>query len=161
MSRPVEGYRHSYVCNPAILRRAKRSGSDGDAVVSVFVRDLCIRIARLQQVISEILSSGQIILALVTRPVHPKEWDADGPVVEKLDRLLEERPESIRIAVRGEAHNLVFVGIEIETQMKRDHRIEYADGIARRYFAESVQSAIVSMICGCALELPHAVDNQH
>ncbi len=44
------------------------------------------------------------------------------------------------ISIRGEPHDLVFVGVEIKTQVERDQRIENADRIASPLFPGSFRS---------------------
>ena len=85
--------------------------------VPMHVADLGVGVARRHQTLGETGARREIMLALLPRPVDPKQGDPDAPVGLELHRLFEELAEPLRVPVGREPHDLVLVGVEVESQV--------------------------------------------
>lgn len=102
-----------------------------------------------------------MVFAFVARPIYTKKRGSDGSVLVEFDGLLEKGAEARGIAVGREAHDLVFVRVEIESEVQSDRGIEDADGIAGRHFLQLFQFSVAGMIDRGALHFAHAVDDEN
>ena len=127
--------------------------------VAMLVEELGFRTAAWNEAVFEITASCSVILPVFASLIHTQHWNSDPPVVQSLNGLPKESPEPGGIAIRGQSHDLVLVGIEIETEMKRDQRVQDADGVVCGYFLERVELAAVGVIHGCAVRFAHSVDH--
>src|SRR6266478_5152731 len=84
------------------------------------------------------------MLAFVSGAVQSERGDSDRAIRTQFYSLFEECAKTLRISIRGEPHDFVFVGVEIEAEMKRNQRIENPDGILGRYFVELCVSPMPS-----------------
>ena len=125
----------------------------------MFVGDVLFGPAFLYQVILQMPSRSCVMLAFVSGAVQSERGDSDRAVRTQLDSLFEERAKTLRISIRGEPHDFIFVGVEIETEMKCNQGIENPDGILRRNFVELVEFAVMRVIYRGALRFTHAIQN--
>src|SRR5581483_4652596 len=63
------------------------------------------------------------------------------------------------IAIGREAHDLVLVGVEIETEVQSDQRVENADGIEGGDLVQLRHGSAGSGVDGGTMGFPHAVDD--
>src|SRR5436309_11906729 len=91
--------------------------------------DLVLRLARPNQAPFQIMPRRGIVFTLLPSPVLHQHRDANGAVLAQLDGLVEESSKTPRIAIRRQTHDLILVGVEIESQVERDQRIENSQGI--------------------------------
>src|SRR5215467_11221745 len=95
----------------------------------------------LNQISIEECARRNIVFAFFASTVQAEARNAKRSVGFEFDHGFEETAIPGRIAVWGEAHNLVFVGIEIESKVKSNERIKDSDRITRRNFLQLLQSA--------------------
>src|SRR5215470_4204813 len=98
------------------------------------------------QVLLDVPPSSTVGFAVFTVAVQPQYGNPDGAVVEQLDGGIEEGPIPGRIAIGSQTHDLVFVRIEVKAKMKRDDRIQDADGVLRGDLLQLFQLVVMSMI---------------
>ena len=125
----------------------------------VFMRgvDRLIGRATRNQIFVEVGARGGVSFALFAGLIQLEHGNADGAIVLEFHGLLKEGAEARRIAVRREAHDFVFVGVEIEAEMEGDERVENADGIVGADGAQLFHLAVVKVVDGKALNLAHGV----
>ena len=121
-------------------------GSDG--VVGVTARD---------QVLVEVSARGNVVFALFAGLIELEDGNADGAVRAELYGLVEEGAEALRVAVGGEAHDFVFVGVEVEAKVERDERVEDSDGVVGTDGADAFDFAVVEVVDAEAFDLAHGV----
>src|SRR5678815_1055509 len=92
--------------------------------IPMLASDFILWLAFLHKVIVQIFARSRVILALISREVQSQQRNADGAIRQQLHGFLEESAKALRIPVRGETHDFVFIGVEVETQVERDQRIE-------------------------------------
>ena len=131
----------------------------GSGNVAMIVGRVAVGRAMRDQMLFEIAASGAVGFAIDAVVVELKDRNLDRAVVVEDHGLLEEMAIARGIAVGREAHDLVFVGIEIEAEMQRDDRIQDADGILGADFGELLEIVVARVIDGGALALAHAVDD--
>ena len=80
----------------------------------------------------------------------------------RFDRFVEESAVAGRISVGCQAHDFVFVGVEIEPQVQGDDRVENADGVVRRDLSQLFDLIVMRPVSRRTLRFTHAVndDNQ-
>src|SRR5258705_9601592 len=106
-------------------------------------------------------SRGPIVFPLVPRVINAQNRDSHRSVGAQEYVLLKESSIPGRIAIRREAHDLVFVGVKIKAQVQSHQRVENPDRIGRRHRAEKSQIAISRFVYGNALRLAHTVDHDN
>ena len=79
----------------------------------------------------EIAPRRTVGFTVITLLIEAQDGNLDCSVQE-FDGLFEKVAVAGGISVGRQAHDLVFVGVEIKTEVQRDHRIEFVDGIVRR-----------------------------
>src|SRR5687768_7310469 len=83
----------------------------------------------LHELLTQVLSRENKVFALISRPIQSQEWNVGRTVLPQLNRLVEEALKARRFTIGGKPHDLIFIRIEIKTQMQRHQRVEDADGI--------------------------------
>src|ERR1035441_5686469 len=95
----------------------------------------------------------QVVLARLPRLVERQQRNPYAPVRTPFHRFLEERPEPGRVSIRRQPHDFVFVGVEIETEVKGDEGIQNSNRVIRRDSPYQVQFASAALVDGSAVRL--------
>jgi hypothetical protein len=103
--------------------------------IAMLIGDFIFGPAFVNKVVFKILSRSCVILPFVSRTVQSQYGNVDRAVRKQSHCVFEKSAKTLRISIRGEPHDFVLVGIEVETQVKSDQRIENANGILRGNFA--------------------------
>ena len=85
----------------------------------------------------------------------------DRAVWFKHDGLFEKGAEARWIAVRGQAHDLVLVGVKVKAQMESHERIQDPDRVIRRDLVQLLQLVVSRVINRGTVRLPHSIDHDH
>ena len=128
--------------------------------IAMLVGDFRRRRAGRDQVRVQIVARGEIVFALVAGFVEAQHRDADRAIVAEGDFPREKIAEARGIAIGREAHDFVFVGIEVEAEMQRDERIENADGILRGKGGDAIEFAVAALEDTRAVRLAHGIDRR-
>src|SRR5450631_3150676 len=83
--------------------------------------------------------------------------NANGAIVAQFHHLLKQSAEASAIPVGRQAHDFVLVGIEVESEMECDQRIEDPDGVVGTYGMEFLKLAIVKIVDADTLGFSHGV----
>jgi hypothetical protein len=113
------------------------------------------------EVLVQIGAGRQVILAFLSRAVEPQNRNSKRTIGAQLDRFLKESAETLRIAVRRQPHDLVFIGVEIEAQVQRHQGIQDANGIVGGNLAQLLELAVAKLEYSEALHLSHRVVHHH
>ena len=89
----------------------------------MIVARVAVRKASRDEVFFEIASRRAVGFAIKTLVVQAKKRNLDQAVVEQLHGLLKEMMIAGGIPVGSEPHDLVFVGVEIEAEVQREHAL--------------------------------------
>ena len=95
----------------------------------MFLGDLRVGRSPCYEVLVQVGAGRHVILAFLSRTVEPENRNSDRTIGTQLYSFLKESAEALRVAIGRQPHDLVFIGVEIETQMQRHQGIENADGI--------------------------------
>jgi len=71
--------------------------------------------------------------------------------------LVEEGAEAGRVSVWGEAHDLVFVGVEVEAKVEGDERVQDSDGVVSADGADLFHLTVVEFVDAEAFDLTHGI----
>ncbi len=131
--------------------------SGGD--VTMIVGGVAVRDAGGDQVLFEVAAGGAVGFAVEALIVEAKDGNFDQAVVEELDGLLEKVTIAGGIAVGREAHDLVFVRVEVEAKVQCDDGIEDADRVLCGDFGELVDFVVVRVVSGDRVSFAHAIED--
>jgi len=137
------------------------AGLQGGCHVAVHIGDLVVGTPRRHQVLGEMRARREVVLALAAVAVRAQQRNPDAAVRFQLDGVLEEVTEPLGVAVGGEPHDLVFVGVEVEAQVQRDERVQHADRVVRGDLGDPVEVSATRVVHGHALHLSHPIDHYH
>src|ERR671922_586619 len=98
--------------------------------IAMLVSYFVVWMARRDQMLGEVFAGSEVVFAFVASAIHTKKRDANGAILAEFDGLLKEGAETRGIAVGSEAHDFVFIGVEVESKMQGDDGIKNADRIA-------------------------------
>ncbi len=106
----------------------------------------------------QLLESGED-MAVIGRPLgrEPVQVERVLAVRMEVDEALEEPPVDLGVPVRRQAHHLVLVGVELETEMPGDEPVEDADRVPDRVGVEDLEPTVSHRIDGHRVDLAHAV----
>src|ERR1700719_421733 len=99
-----------------MIQTLLESGCD----VSVNIRNVLVRQPRWYQMFRQIPPAGAVSLAILSGVIEFENWDANPSAWQQFYGLLKNNKKKGRISVVCQAHDLVFVGINIETYMQSD-----------------------------------------
>ena len=71
------------------------------------------------QALTQVLSRKYKVLALISRPIQSQDWYVGRAVLPQINRLVEETLKARRFTIGGKPHDLIFIGIEVKTQVQR------------------------------------------
>ncbi len=125
----------------------------------MIVGDVRIRRSLRNQMFFQVAPRRSVIFAIVARFIQPQNRNLDRAIRQQLHRLLEKVPIARGIAVRRQSHDFVFVGIEIESEMQRDHRIQNSDRILCGDLGQLVDLIALGAIRGHAVRLAHSIEH--
>src|SRR5579885_3412091 len=97
--------------------------------VAVLACDLVVGHSLGYKLLLQIGAGSKVILTLLTRAIDTKYRNGERSIVAKLNDPAEKWAETFGAAIRREAHDLVFVRIEIKSEMEGDKGIENPDGV--------------------------------
>ena len=106
----------------------------------------------------QLLESGED-MAVIGRPLgrEPVQVERVLAVRMEVDEALEEPPVDLGVPIRRQAHHLVLVGVELETEMPGDEPVEDADRVPDRVGVEDLEATVSHRIDGHRVDLAHAV----
>ena len=88
------------------------------------------------------------------------EVEAEGTVVAQVEEFREDEVAVAGLAVGGEAHELVFAGIDVEAAVVGEGRAEQTERVGESEFAEKVEPGAVAVAeCGGG-PLAHTVERE-